>query len=1079
MLEIRELTKVYDTKGVTVRALDGVSVRFPEKGMVFLLGKSGSGKSTLLNLCGGLDAPDSGEIIIKGRSSKDFSQSDFDSYRNTFIGFVFQEYNILNEFTVEDNIALALELQGKSKDRARVQEILRQVELEQFAKRKPNTLSGGQKQRVAIARALVKNPEIIMADEPTGALDSNTGKQVFDTLKKLSETKLVIVVSHDREFAEIYGDRIIELKDGKIISDVTKEKIQATRESDNLSFIGEDTISVQDGSRLTDADMGRIRTFLSKAKGKVLLSCGQKEISDFKKAARIDESGAREAFADTDEADIPSKTYTAADSAFIRSKLPMRHAVRIGASSLRVKPFRLFFTILLSFIAFTMFGLFSTLTFYDEKSVMLESYIQAEYDTVTLSKYYQYDSVSYERKTGEEIYRYTSSGSARFTPAEVREYRDRYGAALGLYNYSSYTSERFFIENLALNSMSDMGYYLPYVYNFADGAQDYAGLEFIAGESDLSAYGVNDVAISSYLFESFKQFGLNEVEGEDEYGNYRQGDELELNEAADIVGKRLLIQEGSRPVALTVRGVFRADLDEKYSALKEATGYGDIDYTLVNELQSLVSSGLYGAALVSDGFYEAHLQDFTSNSFDTSPDYIEFLDGQLSFQLSVPEYGESNTNSYIQTLVPYTQQSVQDTYYIYMFEEGKTTLADNEILIEEGDYFAVLNSIYNELWNEGYQQIWDETYYRVYQEYLEENWDDFLAEFKLNNSGLRDELYQKYIDQGCSDEEAAQNADADFEQYADIAFRAEGGPADSAAKDAANGSADKWSTDYQDSLNILSEAYRYSEAEVQAALDFLSPYFAEAYKEGKFLTEITIQNMMGNDVGTYTIVGFYDGEHGPVMFSESETEKLLDSYGQSTYYVEETNYVKSPDEKYNTVIFAMPDRAGLSSVINGADEVGADDTYYTLVSPVADSLGHVNSMIETLEQVFLWVGVVMALFSMLLLFNFISVSITNKKREIGILRAVGARSADVFKIFFSESVIIAAICFVLSLIAGFVVCGVLNDLLAPELGAAIFVFGPLSILVLLGIAAVTSFIATFLPVYSIAKKKPVESIRSL
>ena len=157
MLEIKNLTKVYKTKGgAPVHSLDGVSITFEDKGMVFLLGKSGSGKSTLLNLCGGLDSPDSGEIIIKGRSSKDFSQSDFDSYRNTFIGFVFQEYNILNEFSVEDNIALALELQGKNKDKARVHEILKQVELENFAKRKPNTLSGGQKQRVAIARALVK-----------------------------------------------------------------------------------------------------------------------------------------------------------------------------------------------------------------------------------------------------------------------------------------------------------------------------------------------------------------------------------------------------------------------------------------------------------------------------------------------------------------------------------------------------------------------------------------------------------------------------------------------------------------------------------------------------------------------------------------------------------------------------------------------------------------------------------------------------------------------------------------------------------------------------------------------------------
>ena len=152
MLKVSHLTKVYKSKGGEVRALDDVSIEFPERGMVFLLGKSGSGKSTLLNVCGGLDSPTSGEIVVKGRSSRDFSQSDFDSYRNTFIGFVFQEYNILNEFTVEDNIALALELQGKPKDREAVTAILRQVDLEGFAGRRPNTLSGGQKQRIAIAR---------------------------------------------------------------------------------------------------------------------------------------------------------------------------------------------------------------------------------------------------------------------------------------------------------------------------------------------------------------------------------------------------------------------------------------------------------------------------------------------------------------------------------------------------------------------------------------------------------------------------------------------------------------------------------------------------------------------------------------------------------------------------------------------------------------------------------------------------------------------------------------------------------------------------------------------------------------
>ena len=143
MLEVRDLKKYYKTKGgVEVHALDGVSIQFPETGMVFLLGKSGSGKSTLLNVSGGLDKPDSGEIIVKGKSSKDFTQSDFDSYRNTFIGFVFQEYNILSEFNVETNIALALELQGKKNDKKAVDDLLKKVDLEGMGKRKPNTLSG-------------------------------------------------------------------------------------------------------------------------------------------------------------------------------------------------------------------------------------------------------------------------------------------------------------------------------------------------------------------------------------------------------------------------------------------------------------------------------------------------------------------------------------------------------------------------------------------------------------------------------------------------------------------------------------------------------------------------------------------------------------------------------------------------------------------------------------------------------------------------------------------------------------------------------------------------------------------------
>lgn len=231
LLEVKKLKKSYKPKkGETVKAINDVSIKFPDKGLVFLLGKSGSGKSTLLNILGGLDDFDSGELIIKGNSSKDFNQEKFDSYRNTYVGFIFQEYNILEELDVKSNISLAIELQGRKATDDEINQILKEVELDGFGDRSPNELSGGQKQRVAIARALVKKPEIIMADEPTGALDEKTSYQIFDALKHLSSEKLVIVVSHDREYAERYADRIIELADGKVIKDVVAVK---TTEKEN------------------------------------------------------------------------------------------------------------------------------------------------------------------------------------------------------------------------------------------------------------------------------------------------------------------------------------------------------------------------------------------------------------------------------------------------------------------------------------------------------------------------------------------------------------------------------------------------------------------------------------------------------------------------------------------------------------------------------------------------------------------------------------------------------------------------------------------------------------------------------
>lgn len=221
MLEIKKITKIYKTEGFTQKALNGVSVNFRECEFASILGPSGSGKTTFLNIIGGLDHYDSGDIEINEISTKKYKDADWDSYRNHRIGFVFQSYNLISHQTVLNNVKLALTLSGISKKEAteRAKKALKDVGLKDHMYKRPNQLSGGQMQRVAIARALVNNPDIILADEPTGALDSETSEQIMKILKDISKEKLVIMVTHNPELAEEYSSRIINLKDGEIVSD--------------------------------------------------------------------------------------------------------------------------------------------------------------------------------------------------------------------------------------------------------------------------------------------------------------------------------------------------------------------------------------------------------------------------------------------------------------------------------------------------------------------------------------------------------------------------------------------------------------------------------------------------------------------------------------------------------------------------------------------------------------------------------------------------------------------------------------------------------------------------------------------
>lgn len=984
LLEVRELKKIYKTKkGADVHALDGVTLKFPEKGMVFLLGKSGSGKSTLLNVCGGLDSPSGGEIIVKGRSSKDFSQSDFDSYRNTFIGFIFQEYNILNEFSVEDNIALALELQGKPKDKKAINALLEEVDLAGYAKRKPNTLSGGQKQRIAIARALIKSPEIIMADEPTGALDSKTGKQVFETLKKLSEKKLVIVVSHDRDFAEQYGDRIIELSDGKVISDVSKTEQGTQKLSDNISSVG-DVLCIKNGAELSDSDFEKIKGFLKKSNKDILIARDENDIKSFKKVNRINDEGGKEVFAATAENAVQDKSYTKEESRFIRSKLPLRHAFKIGVSGLRLKPLRLFFTILLCTVAFVLFGLLSTLNFYKSEATFKQTLIDSQDDVPQLSKSYEAEITwySYGAKEGS----YEMFYETKFTEEELEKIKneldpDAFG---GVRSYSNFRIRQA-DSQYWVNSISAFAY-LPESSN-------------LRGKIE-GSYPTqnNELVISSYFAELLKN-----CKPIDESGSA-----IEVNNINELIGKNVYVNDTRyKIVGIIDVGMIPAE----YEQIKEA---GFNDYSLISDYQTFLNSGLHLIVFTTPDRLQ-QVADEQGMMYDKAENYTSI---SSAFKIG----GKFNLEQYSNAKYASVKKLSEKTK-LYPIN-GDAAISDGEVILPTNAFASNIANIYRRLADDAHNS----GNYTKGQRYSE-------------LSQMADILYMggEYFYEDKENEPV-------FDELSD--------------------------SEYDELLTNLISAIKQDSADLTFGLRLFDDM------NQAFLGELE----------SFSVAALYkqtgDNRNGFVYLSDSTFERLWNQQkgSLSVYSDIVTKYVENPDALYSVIY--LPGKVEKDKVdkyweVYKTEEAGEDGSRITLGGGFVNNLKMVDSLVKELSKVFLYVGIVLAIFAALLLSNFISVSISHKKREIGILRAVGARSFDVFKIFFSESFVIAFICIIFSSLATSAICGYINSELGKQIGASLFVFGPLSLAVLVGVAFITTIVATFLPVYNAAKKKPVDSIRSL
>ncbi len=936
MFGLKNVTKIYKTKGnETVRALDGINITLKDKGLVFILGKSGSGKSTLLNVMGGLDSPNSGEIIVDGVSSLNFSQTDFDGYRNTYVGFVFQEYNILDEFTVGENIALSLRLQNMPCPKEKIEKLLKLVDLEGVSGRSPRTLSGGQKQRVAIARALIKDPKIIMADEPTGSLDSATGEQVFNTLKKLSKNKLVVVVSHDRDFATTYGDRIIELADGKVVSDVERVEENGDSVFKNVSTF-EDSVIISDASRLSEEEAKKIIELIRKNGGETVIAFGGKKTEDVKKAINHTEQRSKGTFVKSKP--LPTLTGENKKKNFVKSKLPLSHALKMGTSGFKSKPIRFAFTVFLSVIAFCLFGVMSTLMLYTPAYSVSRALQENNYRSVVMSKSYDYIERSITvRPDGKilEVQDVDSSGKALFGASEIEKLNKASSglefAGVFTLNNPSEEASTLRLARVSVDSSSSSYFSVRNVAGFSDCGEEYLernGAELLYGSyprERVSESLLEEVAVSEYIYELYKS------------GNALVKDYKSFLEEITIE----VILEGETKL-LQPTAIYRLSDLSRYNKLK----YGEEMLSsekaaLVKELRETLEYSLDTVLFVAPDFYEANKTAIPEKSFSN---LIYLTTEQITLGITQPESYVPSNRFYTESIIKYAP-----------------------------DRFSFFDVFGNE---------------KNYQPNDSEVWVSKRA----------------------------------FDNYLD---------------------------------------------EVRAPEDLEDRTIYVKNKNGE-IKEITL-------AGYFDVVGQSISEKTYVLTDNFLYSNATVKESEQKYAI--TNYSEPEDAKYNYVVTNSSN--SISEVSFILEKRGV--TFMEMENAVYDKLygSDMISSLNSLKKIFMVAGVILGLLSALMLYNFISVSIAAKRKEMGILRAVGAGKRDIFRIFFTESIVLAIICFVIASIFAGLVGLIVNNVLYGIFEMHVIQYTFKNVLLICAISFVISLLATIFPVTKEAKKSPVESIRQL
>lgn len=956
MLELKNVSKIYKTKSQEVRALDNVSLYFEETGLIFITGKSGSGKTTLLNVIGGLDNFSEGEILIKDKSTKDFTKSDYDSYRNTYIGFVFQEYNLLDNMTVAKNISLATELQGKKDDKENIEKILEKVDLKDVSSRHPQELSGGQRQRVAIARALIKQPSIIMADEPTGSLDTENGFQIMTILKKLSKEKLVIVVSHDLELASKFADRIINLKDGRVESDITI-KLDDKRKRNIVEK--KDVVSIKRGAELKDSELQKIKSAVSKGKDVLVTD----NINVIKKDTVI-----------TDK-----KSYDKS-SPFIKTHLGFWDTIKLGLNTLRTKRFRLVVTILLCAIAFSVFGIFDAMSIYDEGRLSANTLKSSITPLTTITTNITEDNGnSYSISTNDTLVSTLSS----LTGYDFK----------GVYN--SYYIGTTTPDELKNNYTYTISKY--YYYKTLRGAVEFS-------EDDIKNY--NFSIVDGRLPESFDEIAVSKYFAYCMLNwSYKvpNEDNVYLKNLEDF--EKLIDEENPLTLTLGTTGakasykivgiIDTGTINKKFDGLKENFERGSsMDQ---NEFLDYINNGFFLYGFVKPGFVNNAIVDYNVLSKYINPAY--------NFEFVAKE--NSNISLDRKNFYNFEELSARTSNYVFI-DPDKTSLQENEIMIDLSTFSTIYSDIITEL-----------------------------KAIASNDPNFNNDV---------------SNIDA---YISDLTNKNKTGEEKIASLRSAI-----------ETLDRIQSAVDEVDGTVRTESVFQREFTAKKYDTSRYISGTTTNVEVKIQNNKYKIVGFYTG-----INIASNTSLVLSSTGLSNLGI------SLMQGNYTSLLATNLGKGNvnkLSSLL-----LNTSGLCYSCKNSTIALIRANSDFFENLSLLFLIVAGVFAVFSIVMFSNFISTSIKNKYTEIGILRALGASGADILKMFVVEAIAIALINAISACVVAAVGSIFVNMFLSNYLSLYIPLasFGIRQVLIMFGLSVLVGVVSAIIPISSVSRQKPVETIR--